>query len=261
MDQSKEARLEILETVLNKLPFEIWYKNVLGEYVYVNEAFAEGVGLSVDECIGKRDFEIFNDEMAVKYRQADWDFLFGEGKSAKQFNQDGKQPTMEFRASVEDENKNFEGIVGCDIEGKLAEIQSLLLQNNKSIFRSVFENSPFGMAIYKAHEPVPDEVNQKYCDILGVSEFTALNTDWRFMTHPDDIKPNEAPLEDFRAGLRNQFSLEKRFIRPSGDPIWTRLTVLRLPSEPEAPDLNLAIIEDIDQQKRLEQAMAGITGE
>ena len=242
---STQEKLIMLEMILDKLPFEIWYKNTAGEYLYVNRSFAENLNKRPEDCIGKLDYEVFGDADAIRYRQGDWEFLFGENKKAQQYKRDDGGLTMEFKAAVSDESGKFSGIVGCDIENKLDEIQTLLMADQRYAFRTVFECSPFGMAIYVNDSPVPSDVNKKFCEILGISKYSALNTDWRFLTHPDDIEKNEKLLTEFKAGALESFELEKRFLKPSGEPVPTRTMVLRLYSEAGKPDMNLCIVEEI----------------
>ncbi len=242
-DMSAEQKVEVLEMILNKIPFEIWYKDVMGKYVFVNKAFADGVEKTQEECMGQLDYELFGDALAVKYRQADWEFLFGEEKGAMQFNNIDGHQSLEFKESATDAEGTYRGIVGCDIASRIRDIYEYFIRDNTSIFRIVFDGSPFGMAIYQHGESVPHMVNNRFCEILGLSEFTALNTDWRIYTHPDDIEANEAPLGDFRTGLRQSFTMEKRFIRPSGEIVWTKMTVMKL-RLPDGGEFSLCILDE-----------------
>ncbi len=242
---SLEERLEMLEMILDKLPFEVWYKNTAGEYLYVNKSFAENLNKKPDECIGKLDYEVFGDVDAIKFRQGDWEFLFGENKQAQQYTNADGNLTMEFKASVMDDEGKFSGIVGCDIENKLDEIQTLLMSDQRYAFRIVFERAPFGMALYVNNNPVPSDVNKKFCELLGISEYSALNTDWRFLTHPDDIEKNEKLLAEYKSGALESFELEKRFLRPNGEPVKTRTMVTRLYSDASKPEMTLCIVEEI----------------
>ena len=242
---STQERLVMLEMILDKLPFEVWYKNTAGEYLYVNKSFADNVGKRPAECIGQKDIDLFEETEASQYRQGDWEFLFGGDNKAQQFKTTDGRLSIEFKASVDDENGKHDGIVGCDIVNKLDEIQALLMADAKSAFRTVFEGSPFGMAIYVNENPVPNDVNTKFCELLGISKYSALNTDWRFLTHPDDIEKNEKVLEKFKAGEIDSFELEKRFLRPNGDPVPTRIRVHRLFSDAKSPTMNLYIVEEL----------------
>ena len=248
-------RVNMLEMILDQLPFEIWYKNTAGEYIYVNQSFAENAGLDKSDCVGKRDYDVFGDAVAIKYRQGDWDFLFGEKKNAQQYDNATGGRTLEFKSAVVGGDGKFEGIIGCDLENRLDEIQGLLMKDHRSAFRTVFDGSPFGMAIYVDNNPVPTNVNKKFCDIIGISEYSALNTDWRFLTHPDDITSNDELLTEFKRGMTESFTMEKRFVRPNGDPVWTKTTVMKMHSEPGNPEMNLCIIEDINDRKRLEEEL------
>lgn len=242
---SLPERLAMLEMILDKLPFEIWYKNTAGEYLYVNKSFADNIGKKPSDCIGKKDIDVFDEIEATQYRQGDWEFLFGGDSHAQQYKTSDGRMSMEFKAAVSDESGKYDGIVGCDIESKLDEIQALIMADAKSAFRTVFEGAPFGMAIYVNENPVPNDVNAKFCELLGISKYSALNTDWRFLTHPDDIEMNEKLLEKFKAGEIDSFELEKRFLRANGTPVPAKIRVHRLFSDANSPTMNLCIIEEL----------------
>ena len=242
---SMQERLAMLEMILDKLPFEVWYKDTAGEYLYVNKSFANNVGKNPEDCIGKRDIDVFDELEATQYRQGDWEFLFGGSVNAQQYKTSDGRMTMEFKAAVSGKDGKYNGIVGCDIESKLDEIQTLIMADARSAFRTVFEGAPFGMAIYVNENPVPNDVNAKFCELLGISKYSALNTDWRFLTHPDDIEKNEKVLEKFKAGEIDSFELEKRFLRSNGDIVPTKIRVHRLFSDANSPTMNLCIVEEL----------------
>ncbi|MBR6014627.1 MAG: PAS domain S-box protein [Firmicutes bacterium] len=244
-NMSAQERLEMLEMILDKLPFEIWYKNTAGEYLYVNKGFADNIGKKPEDCIGQKDIDVFGETEATQYRQGDWEFLLGGDDNAQQYKTTDGRMTMEFKAAVDNEIGRRSGIVGCDIESKLGEIQKLLMADARSAFRTVFERSPLGMAIYVNENPVPTDVNEKFCELLGISKYSALNTDWRFLTHPDDIEKNEKVLEKFKAGEIDSFDLEKRFLHSSGRPVPTKIRVHRLISDANSPVVNLCIVEEL----------------
>ncbi len=248
-EMTAEQKVELLEMILNKLPCEVWYKDVLGKYVYVNRNFAVAVGRTEKECMGQMDYELFGDATAVKFRQSDWEFLFGEGGREKHFNSIEGRPSLEFKQTATDESGQFKGIVGCDLASNMDLLQKFFMKDNSSVFRAMFENSPYGIAIYSGGESVPEMVNHKFCELVGISEFTALNTDWRVYTHPDDIAPNEAPLEDFKTGLRHAFTMQKRFIKPNGDIIWANMTVSKL-SVGDEGEYSLCFISETDPPAR-----------
>ncbi|MBN2815746.1 MAG: EAL domain-containing protein [Campylobacterales bacterium] len=76
-------RLALLDSVMNATPDFIFYKNYLdenGSYMDCNEAFANFVGKTKKEIIGKRDVDLFGTEVGEFFYQKDLDAMH-EGQS------------------------------------------------------------------------------------------------------------------------------------------------------------------------------------
>ncbi|PCI54824.1 MAG: histidine kinase [Gammaproteobacteria bacterium] len=60
-----------LQAVINAAPTPIFYKDSEGRYLGCNKAFEEYIGLRRDQLIGKSVFELFDDNLAKIYYEAD----------------------------------------------------------------------------------------------------------------------------------------------------------------------------------------------
>lgn len=75
--ERKEAEEALIESeaqkkaILNNLPHLAWLKDCNGVYLSVNNAFSERVGKSVEEIVGKSDFDIYPYDCASRYRDED----------------------------------------------------------------------------------------------------------------------------------------------------------------------------------------------
>ncbi|MEA1906196.1 MAG: histidine kinase dimerization/phosphoacceptor domain -containing protein [Euryarchaeota archaeon] len=63
LKQKSEEQRALLSTI----PAFVYFKDRDGNYVATNNAFADLVGISVDEIAGKTDYELFPDEQAASY--------------------------------------------------------------------------------------------------------------------------------------------------------------------------------------------------
>lgn len=251
-----EKRVKELEFILDNLPVEVWYKDSTGGYIYVNEKFAEISGKKPEDVIGKKDYEVYSDGLAVTYRQDDWNLMSGGvGSVVKTASTTGKE-SLEVKNVIKDEEGKPVGIIGCGLESSFDEFQTLFMHDQRSVFNLVFDKAPYGMAIYDLNNTIPRHVNDNFGKILGISRFSALNMNWRFITHPDDIEANEALNEKLRAGDIDSYKMEKRFIHSSGDIVWAKLTMLKVPAEEKEEELLLCIIEDITEYKKLSEQQA-----
>lgn len=58
-------------SLVDNLPHCIFQKNAKGQYLFVNKQFAEQLGISVEDFIGKTDYDFFPNRLAQKYRNDD----------------------------------------------------------------------------------------------------------------------------------------------------------------------------------------------
>lgn len=128
-----------MQAVIDAAPTPIFYKDAEGRYLGCNKAFEEYIGLRRDELIGKSVFELFDDELAKVYFEADKALFDTKGTQmyeAKVKYADGSIHDVIFhKAYFHAEDANIEGIVGSilDItERKKAEkaLEQLALTDN-----------------------------------------------------------------------------------------------------------------------------------
>jgi PAS domain S-box-containing protein len=68
--QRKETLIH-QSAILNGIPDMAWLKDKNSRYVAVNEQFAQTAGMTMEEIVGKTDFEIWQEGFAQKYRDDD----------------------------------------------------------------------------------------------------------------------------------------------------------------------------------------------
>ena len=125
------------------------------------------------------------------------------------------------------------------------------LRESEERFRATFEQAAVGIA-----QLAPDfrwlRVNDRLCEILGYSRDELFRLRFPDITHPDDVAADMAQAERLRRGEIDRYTMEKRYVRRDGSPVWTQLTgsVVR---EPDGePRFYIAVLEDISRRKRLE---------
>ncbi|RBW48562.1 EAL domain-containing protein [Marinobacter sp. F3R11] len=126
------------------------------------------------------------------------------------------------------------------------------LEANEQRFRAYFEGSMFGMAAI-----LPDntwlEVNQALCDMFGYTPDELKKQTWFELTHPEDRETSQTFLRQLIDGSVNDFMIEKRYIRKSGDVVDGLLAARAVRNE----DGNLAyivvLVENITRRKMEER--------
>jgi PAS domain S-box-containing protein len=103
------------KAILNNLPHLAWLKDCDGKYMSVNESFAASVNRSVEEIIGKTDYDIYPMEFAHHYREEDIEIILTKKQL---YNEEQKEDKWfeTFKAPIFDSYGNVIGITGIALE-------------------------------------------------------------------------------------------------------------------------------------------------
>lgn len=127
------------------------------------------------------------------------------------------------------------------------------LQESEARFRATFEHAPVGIG---HTEPVPSgrwlSANQRLCELLGYSREELLTHTFQEITHPDNLEASLALGQRVQAGTSPSGSLEKRYWRKNGTPLWVNVTIAPLRAPKGQPPQMIVIVEDISQRKQIE---------
>lgn len=122
-------------------------------------------------------------------------------------------------------------------------------------FRIVFQNAGIGLGLAAADGRLL-AVNDALCQMLDYSRDELLTKTYLEITHPADLANDRDVAMRYLAGEIPMFSVEKRYLRKSGLPIWVRVTVSAVRELGGAERCSVAIIEDIEARKNAEQQLA-----
>ncbi|HEX7383577.1 MAG TPA: ATP-binding protein [Burkholderiaceae bacterium] len=132
----------------------------------------------------------------------------------------------------------------------------LALRDEREYLRAVVDQSLAGIAQVDL-EGVVRQVNARFAELLGRRpEELAGVMHILDVTHPDDRPRNEVLLRRLMSGAIPSFSLDKRYLRPDGTPVWVSKQA-RLLHDAEGRRTGLMVMAfDIDERKRAERAAA-----
>jgi PAS domain S-box-containing protein len=134
------------------------------------------------------------------------------------------------------------------------QLAELALQESEARFRATFEQSALGLIeVTPAGQIV--RVNQKFCDLTGYSAEALLAKTFLELTYPDDLALDLAHVEQLLAGRSTTFTIEKRYLRSDGSPVWVSLAVSLIRDGLGEPQYLLGVVKDIGDRKRAEQAL------
>lgn len=118
------------------------------------------------------------------------------------------------------------------------------------LFESAFAHSAIGMAVVSPSGWFL-RVNPAFCRITAYAEGQLLAMSYRDITHPEDLRNDDALYAELKAGHRDSYQMLKRYQRAprgTGAYFWVRLTVSLIRRGRES--LAIAQIEDVDREQR-----------
>lgn len=131
--QTKSSIRDIYKLLLEHLPERIFYKDINSRYLLINKTFADDLGISPEEIIGKTDLDIFPRKLAEKYIKNDREVIkTGKRKEFDELYEPGGKNFIVhcIKVPVKDRNGKVIGILGIayDISEKVKLIKKLKKQ-------------------------------------------------------------------------------------------------------------------------------------
>ncbi|MBB5034320.1 PAS domain S-box protein [Prosthecobacter vanneervenii] len=129
------------------------------------------------------------------------------------------------------------------------------LRESEQRFRAVFEQAAVGVAEMDTVTGRFLNVNQRICEINLRTRAEMLKLTFKELTCAEDLPRSLERMEALKAGKIRNYNLEKRNILPDGTVKWVNLTVSPMWLPGEEPLRHVAVVEDITERKRVEQAL------
>ncbi|MDF2616965.1 MAG: diguanylate cyclase proteinuncharacterized domain HDIG-containing protein, partial [Sedimentibacter sp.] len=135
------------------------------------------------------------------------------------------------------------------------------LEESELLFRTIFEQAPLGISIGDSDEFAKEfssnfqPVNKMYEKILGRTKAEMAGIDWKDLTHPDDIENDENQLKRLLAHEIDNYSMEKRYIKPDGTYTWVNMVIARLDLDNSTAQTRMCIVQDITNKKMAEELL------
>jgi PAS domain S-box-containing protein len=269
----KHAEAALLEsehrysTLAQMCPVGIFRTDMAGNCLYVNQRWSEITGIRLGEALGEGWEAALHpddrDRVQIAGRKA-----AAEGtpfRSEFRFQRpDGTVRWVFGQAILETgvygEPIGFVGTVTDITDRKLAEVA---LQESEERFRATFDQAAVGIANVSLDGRWL-RVNDRLCETVGYSREEMLQMTFQTLTHPDDLEENLAHVQQLLAGNIQTYSMEKRYIRKDGSPIWINLTVSLMremtlaedgSTQASTPKYMISVVEDINARKQTELAL------
>ena len=226
--------------------------------IYVNAGGRRMIGLGLDEDLGGRRIGEFSPAWArdlvqqvalpAVRREGVWR---GEGG---RLHRDGHEiPVSQVIVAGTDERGEvqFYATIARDMTRERA--AEAALRASEERFRVAFEQAPVGMALLDLDGRYV-QVNDAYCRTVQRSREELVGIRPAAITHPDDVADSLRAVRRLLEGEAVDYSFEKRYLSPDGEPIWAELSATLLRDDDGAPQFLIGLIQGIGD-RRLAQTL------
>ncbi|HXH62878.1 MAG TPA: PAS domain S-box protein, partial [Gemmatimonadales bacterium] len=123
------------------------------------------------------------------------------------------------------------------------------LEVSEARFRAIFDGAAFGIAVV-GMDGYPQHCNAALERILGYREADLRGMTFASFTHIDDVALDLAHFEELRRGERDEYHIDKRFIRKDGGIVWVRLSVSALRDAAGHATCVIGMAEDLTEERQ-----------
>lgn len=182
-----QSERQLLRTVLDMIPDVVFYKSPTNVYIACNQAFANFVGLTVEQVLGKNDFDLFTSPPGVARHFVADDQQVMHTRTVSQVEDyvTGKQGGVRcfeiIKAPCINRAEEVIGVLGIARDITLRHQLEAELQRERSLLRTIFDTIP-DIIFYKSPEGVYRLCNRAFAQFFGrdISGIIGLNNDQIF---------------------------------------------------------------------------------
>jgi PAS domain S-box-containing protein len=128
------------------------------------------------------------------------------------------------------------------------------LRETAERLRATFNQAAVGFAI-AGLDGRYQEVNRKLTELLGYSAEELATMTFADITHAEDLAATQENVRRLLAGEVADYSYEKRYLRKDGRIVWAFTTVTLLRDADGRTQRFIAVVEDVSERKRAEEAL------
>jgi two-component system, cell cycle sensor histidine kinase and response regulator CckA len=127
-------------------------------------------------------------------------------------------------------------------------------RDNEEELYNTFEHAGIGMALVSL-EGRWVRVNRALAELLGTSAEELVGFPLEGRSHPDDVAADQEAVRLLLAGETTSYTMEKRFIRSTGEVLWALVNMSLVVGLDGQPSHLIAAIQDISDRKQVEASL------
>ena len=265
LEEERGASEERYRRIVESLPFATYLSDFdTDEAVYISPQHAELTGRDPAWFLGPGSLERYrslvhpDDRERIKRAREAWSAAGGVDEYRTEHRivrADGELRHVDssaFRIGSDPDGREL-------VQGFLVDITERrqldqALRESEERYRRMVEMAPYGIALLDLDGLVVD-VNPAVERLLGFPREEIVGRACEPFTHPDDHLREWPLLDATRAGAREGYVLEKRYVRKDGTSVWANLALTLIRDESGEPNQLLALIEDISERKQARIAL------
>jgi PAS domain S-box-containing protein len=226
-----------------------------GAILRANRAELDMLGYSADEYIGRNIAEFHADAHAIQDILAR--LTRGERLDkypARLLAKDGSIRHVLITSSVQFREGRFINTrcFTMDVTGWKEAEQAIKARDQ--LLDATYENADVGISQADSEGRLL-RVNDALCKITGYTRSELLTKSFFDLTHPDDVSSDASLFQQQLAGQRDQYQLEKRYIRKDGTAIWVSMSSTVIRDGAGKVQCTVRVVQDINKQRLAENAL------
>ncbi len=227
-----------------------------GKYLLANKIAAANLGSTPDNVVGRSMFDFLPLDIAQAYIERNRDLIASGQRHEYEdtFHLPvGDRTFMVIDQCIQDEEGRNYAIQSSSIDISLRRQADEILRDSEEKFRHMFEYSVAPKSITQLNGEM--QVNQAFCDMLGYNRAELQHCTWQELTHPDDIKLNEAAINELLSGRKETIRFTKRYIHKTGSIVWVDIGTALRRGRNGQPLYLITTINDISAARQAEDGL------
>lgn len=210
LEQALMTNRKQQRAILDNIPYLAWLKDNQGKYISVNEPFARHYNMSVEDIIGKTDFDLCEPGLAKEFEDKDEEVKANLKRMLFQSkgNRNGRWSET-FKAPIFDDLGNISGITGISRDISDQKSMEEAMRASEERFRALLQNSSDAITILNKDGLIIFE-SSLHSKISGFKIEEIIGKKIAEVVHPEDARMVERTFNQVMSKPDKVMKLEYR---------------------------------------------------